>query len=48
MKSAKYLRGELVVGEHQIAELKAENVEESWSWFQEITKVLNAGKPEVS
>eukprot|EP00520_Triparma_pacifica_P012487 CAMPEP_0118672044 /NCGR_PEP_ID=MMETSP0785-20121206/22329_1 /TAXON_ID=91992 /ORGANISM="Bolidomonas pacifica, Strain CCMP 1866" /LENGTH=389 /DNA_ID=CAMNT_0006566977 /DNA_START=140 /DNA_END=1306 /DNA_ORIENTATION=- len=32
LKSAKYLRGELVVGEHQIAELKAESVEESWSW----------------
>lgn len=43
LKSVKYLRGEMVVGEHNIAELKAESQEESWMWFESINKVLKAG-----
>lgn len=43
LKSAKYLRGELVVGEHQIAELKAESMDECWEWLAAINDVLTAG-----
>lgn len=42
VKSAKYLRGKLELGEHQLVELKAESIEESWAWYESINKVLRA------
>ncbi|GMH67266.1 hypothetical protein TL16_g04636 [Triparma laevis f. inornata] len=42
LKSVKYSRsGELVLGEHKVAELKAQSIEESWEWYEAITGIIN-------
>ena len=42
LKSVKYSRsGELVLGEHKVAELKAQSVEDCWEWYEAITRVIN-------